>query len=106
NEIKQLIKEENTDKDLFELQTLYVFRTEMHEGLVNEGYHFCTYIPFGDEGYDYFKPRLAERPQSIILLFKNKLYDENNQIKKMPLIIAGTAVAALSTAVLLCRRKK
>src|SRR5699024_12302540 len=71
----------------------------------NEGYHFCTYIPFGDEWYGYFMRRLAERPQNINLVLKDKLYDENNQIKKKPLIIAGTAVAALSTAVLLCRRK-
>lgn len=106
NEIKQFIKEENIDKDLFEFQMLYGFRTEMHEGLANEGYHFCTYIPFGDEWYGYFMRRLAERPQNINLVLKDKLYDENNQIKKKPLIIASTAVAALSTAVLLCRRKK
>src|SRR5699024_1901085 len=70
NEIKQFIKEENIDKDLFEFQMLYGFRTEMHEGLANEGYHFCTYIPFGDEWYGYFMRRLAERPQNINLVLK------------------------------------
>src|SRR5699024_1046317 len=106
NEIKQFIKEENIDKDLFEFQMLYGIRTEIHEGIANEVYHFCKYIHFGNECYDYFILRHEEHPQNINLVLKDKLYDKNNQIKKKPLIIAGTAVAALSTAVLLCRRKK
>lgn len=105
NEIKQFVKEENIDNDLFEFQMLYGFRIDMQESLANEGYHFCTYIPFGDEWYGYFMRRLAERPQNINLIIKDKLYDENNQIKKKPLIIAGAA-AALTTALLLCRKKK
>src|SRR5699024_6543835 len=79
NEIKQCMREVAIDKDLFEFQMLYGFRTEMHDGLANEGYHFCTYIPFGDEWYGYFMRRLAERPQTINLVLKDKLYAENNQ---------------------------
>lgn len=103
NEIKAYVKSEGIDKDKFEFQMLYGFRTDMQEALANEGYNFCTYIPFGDDWYGYFMRRLAERPQNLNLIVKDKLYDENNQLKKTPLIIAGATVLVASC--LLLRKK-
>src|SRR5690625_7810368 len=73
-ELKQFVKEENIDKNNFEFQMLYGFRVDMQEALANEGYRFCTYLPFGDDWYGYFMRRLAERPQNINLIIKDKLY--------------------------------
>lgn len=102
-EIKQFIAEEGIDRNKFEFQMLYGFRTEMQEALAKEGYPFCTYIPFGHDWYGYFMRRLAERPQNVSLLIKDKLYTEDNRIKKTPLLVAGAAVAA--SVFLLCHRK-
>src|SRR5699024_3804519 len=70
NELKQFIATEGIDHNSFEFQMLYGFRTEMHEAIANEGYLFCTYIPFGDDWYGYFMRRLAERPQNLNLVVK------------------------------------
>lgn len=104
NAVKRFIDEEGISKDKFEFQMLYGFRTDMQKSLANEGYNFTTYIPFGDDWYGYFMRRLAERPQNINLVIKDKMFDENNQIKKTPLIIAGAA--ALTAGILLCRKRK
>lgn len=103
-EIKRFVEEEGIDKSKFEFQMLYGFRTEMQEELANEGYLFCTYIPFGDDWYGYFMRRLAERPQNMNLIVKDKLYTEDNQLKKTPLVIAG-ATAAAASLFILCRNK-
>lgn len=104
NELKRFIEEEKIDKENFEFQMLYGFRTELQEALANEGYLFCTYLPFGDDWYGYFMRRLAERPQNINLIIKDKLYTADNKLKKTPVIVAGASVAALT--LLLTRRKK
>lgn len=104
NELKRFVEEENIDKNNFEFQMLYGFRTDMQEALAKEGYRFCTYVPFGEDWYGYFMRRLAERPQNINLIIKDKLYDSDNRLKKTPVIV-GSAVAA-SLAYFLCRRKK
>src|SRR5690625_2783119 len=70
NKLKQFVTEEGIDKDKFEFQMLYGFRTDMQESLANEGYNFCTYVPFGHDWYGYFMRRLAERPQNINLIIK------------------------------------
>ena len=105
-EIRKFVAEENIDRNKFEFQMLYGFRNDMQESLANAGYFFCTYIPFGDDWYGYFMRRLAERPQNINLIVKDKLYDEDNQMKKKPLMIAGAATAFISALFLLLRRKK
>lgn len=67
---KQFIEEHNIDKDLVEFQMLYGFRSELAESIANEGYHFTIYVPYGDDWFGYFMRRLAERPQNLILAFK------------------------------------
>lgn len=104
NELKKFVAEEKIDKQNFEFQMLYGFRTEMQEALANEGYLFCTYLPFGDDWYGYFMRRLAERPQNINLIVKDKLYTADNKLKKTPIVVAGASVAVL--AFLLGRKTK
>src|SRR5690625_1735175 len=104
NELKRFVEEENIDKNNFEFQMLYGFRTDMQEALAKEGYLFCTYVPFGEDWYGYFMRRLAERPQNINLIIKDKLYDSDNRIKKTPVIVGSAVVASLPY--FLCRRKK
>ncbi|MFB4163804.1 proline dehydrogenase family protein [Alteribacillus sp. JSM 102045] len=70
NQTKQFVKENNIPRDLFEFQMLYGFRVDMQKQLVNEGYHFRTYVPFGNDWYGYFMRRLAERPQNVAFAFK------------------------------------
>lgn len=103
NEVKQFIIDQGIDKTKFEFQMLYGFRTEMQEALANEGYLFCTYLPFGDDWYGYFMRRLAERPQNINLVLKDKLYTSDNKLKKTPIIVAAASV--LVACLLFFRRK-
>lgn len=70
NHVKQFVKQHDISKDKFEFQMLYGFRTELQLSLANEGYNFCTYLPFGHDWYGYFMRRLAERPQNISLVTK------------------------------------
>ncbi|MBT2682231.1 proline dehydrogenase family protein [Bacillus sp. ISL-37] len=71
NEVKQFVIENDIPKDKFEFQMLYGFRTDMQLELVEEGYSFCTYVPFGHDWYGYFMRRLAERPQNLNLVLKS-----------------------------------
>ena len=102
-EVKEFVKENNIDKDKFEFQMLHGFRTDMHDGLTEEGYNFCTYIPFGDDWFGYFMRRLAERPQNINLVLKDSFFNENNTLKKGPVIVG---IAAIASIVYLTGRKK
>lgn len=104
NELKRFVEAEDIDKGNFEFQMLYGFRTDMQQSLANEGYLFCTYVPFGHDWYGYFMRRLAERPQNINLIIKDKLYTSDNKLKKKPLIIGSTIAASL--AYLIFRRRK
>jgi proline dehydrogenase len=104
-EIKQFVEQEGIDLSTFEFQMLYGFRTEMQEGLANEGYNFCTYLPFGDDWFGYFMRRLAERPQNMNLVLKDKLYTEDNQLKTAPLVAAGTATAIALLLICKCKKK-
>ncbi|WP_077325091.1 proline dehydrogenase family protein [Virgibacillus siamensis] len=98
NELKGFIQEHGINKDNFEFQMLYGFRTEMHYGLNEEGYNFCTYIPFGNDWFGYFMRRLAERPQNIKLVLKDVLYTKDNKLKKAP--IAAVTIIASAIALL------
>ncbi|TFJ94168.1 proline dehydrogenase family protein [Lentibacillus salicampi] len=93
NELKAFVQEHHIDNDTFEFQMLYGFRNDLQHKLADEGYHFCTYIPFGDDWFGYFMRRLAERPQNINLVVKDMFYTEDNKLKKGP-IVAGAAVAS------------
>jgi len=105
NELKQFVHDENIDSNNFEFQMLYGFRTDMQHSLASEGYDFCTYIPFGEDWYAYFMRRLAERPQNLQLIIKDKLYTKDDKLKKEPIIIASS-IAALGTILYACRKKR
>lgn len=76
NHIKQFIKDNDIPYDKFEFQMLYGFRTEMQQQLANEGFNFCTYVPFGQDWYGYFMRRLAERPANMNLVVK-QVFNKN-----------------------------
>ena len=78
NHIKQFIKDNNIPYDKFEFQMLYGFRTDMQQQLANEGYNFCTYVPFGQDWYGYFMRRLAERPAKYELVVKQVFNKKTN----------------------------
>ena len=88
NHVKQFVKEHNIPNDKFEFQMLYGFRTDLQLKLVQEGYNFCTYVPFGNDWYGYFMRRLAERPQNINLVTKQVFHKRTNTV-------IGIAAAAL-----------
>lgn len=88
--IKQFIKDNNIEKDNYEFQMLYGFRSELAESLAREGNHFCIYVPYGDDWFSYFMRRLAERPQNLNLMFLEIMKPE--VLKKI-----GIVAGALST---------
>lgn len=69
-EVKKFVDDHNIPRDLFEFQMLYGFRNELQLQLVEEGYRFCSYVPFGNDWYGYFMRRLAERPQNVSFAVK------------------------------------
>lgn len=70
NHVKAFVKEHQIPRDKFEFQMLYGFRNDLQLELARDGYHFCTYVPFGSDWFGYFMRRLAERPQNINLVTK------------------------------------
>lgn len=106
NEVKRFVEANNIDKSTFEFQMLYGFRVDMQESLANEGYLFCTYVPFGHDWYGYFMRRLAERPQNINLMVKDQLFTKDNKLKTAPKMVATAAISIAATAWLCSRRKK
>ncbi|RDW17330.1 proline dehydrogenase [Oceanobacillus arenosus] len=104
NELKTFIAENKIDKNKFEFQMLYGFRTEMQYELAEAGYPFCTYIPFGTDWFAYFMRRLAERPQNLNLVLKDVFYTKEDRLKRGP-IIAGAGALAISSAAIMWRRK-
>ncbi|KKE80191.1 proline dehydrogenase family protein [Oceanobacillus caeni] len=91
-ELIHFINENGVSQDRFEFQMLYGFRTELQYKLTKEGYNFCTYIPFGTDWFGYFMRRLAERPQNINLIVKDKLYTKDNRLKKQPIVTSAIIV--------------
>lgn len=96
NEVKNFVDENKIDKNKFEFQMLFGFRTEMQLELAREGFNFCTYIPFGDDWFGYFMRRLAERPQNLNLVLKDTLYTKDNTLKKGPIIAGVAAIASIA----------
>ncbi|MTW88058.1 proline dehydrogenase [Virgibacillus dakarensis] len=80
NHVKQFVKDNNIAKDKFEFQMLYGFRKDLQLQLANEGYNFCTYVPFGSDWYGYFMRRLAERPQNINLVVRQAFNKKTNTV--------------------------
>jgi len=99
NHVKAFVEEHHISKDKFEFQMLYGFRNDLQHKLANEGYHFCTYVPFGHDWYGYFMRRLAERPQNINLVAKQVFNKKTNTV-----IAVGTLAFLLGR--LSKRRKK
>lgn len=87
NHVKRFVEANHISKDKFEFQMLYGFRTELQYELANEGYQFCTYVPFGTDWYGYFMRRLAERPQNLGLVTKQVFNKKTN-------IVLGVAAGA------------
>lgn len=96
--VKQFVKTHDIPLDQFEFQMLYGFRKDLQISLANEGYRFCTYVPFGEDWYGYFMRRLAERPQNMNLMVK-QVFD-----KKTTTMI-GLATSAFILGRLTKRRK-
>ncbi|MFD1362488.1 proline dehydrogenase family protein [Lentibacillus salinarum] len=96
DELKAFVAENHLDNDQFEFQMLYGFRNDLQQKLANEGYHFCTYIPFGDDWFGYFMRRLAERPQNMNLIVKDVFYTEDNKLKKGPVVSGAAVISALA----------
>lgn len=72
-EVKKFVKEQGIEKDQFEFQMLYGFRSEMQEEIAAEGFTMRVYVPFGHDWYGYFMRRLAERPQNITFAVRGLL---------------------------------
>ncbi|MCD8914836.1 proline dehydrogenase family protein [Staphylococcus simulans] len=68
--VKQFVKDNHIDRDKFEFQMLYGFRSDLAYEIADEGYNFCIYVPYGEDWFGYFMRRLAERPQNLNLAFK------------------------------------
>lgn len=80
NHLKKFIKENNIPNEKFEFQMLYGFRNDLQLKLANEGFHFCTYVPFGSDWFGYFMRRLAERPQNMNLVIRQTFNKKTNTI--------------------------
>lgn len=78
--IKRFVEDHQIPRDKFEFQMLYGFRKDLQLKLAQEGYHFCTYVPFGQDWYGYFMRRLAERPQNVTLVTKQVFTKKTNTL--------------------------
>ncbi len=103
NHVKQFTKDNNIDKEQFEFQMLYGFRTELAEEIAKQGYNFCIYVPYGDDWFSYFMRRLAERPQNLVLAYKE--FTSPKMLKKLG-IIAGATVAVGSLLSIITKKAK
>ncbi|MGK7376894.1 proline dehydrogenase family protein [Planococcus sp. 1R117A] len=80
NHVVKFVKEHNIPNSKFEFQMLYGFRKDLQLELARKGYHFCTYVPFGNDWYGYFMRRLAERPQNLNLVAKQAFNKKTNTL--------------------------
>lgn len=91
--IKQFIKDNKIERDRYEFQMLYGFRSDLAETIAKEGNNFCIYVPYGDDWFSYFMRRLAERPQNLNLMFKEIM--KPKVLKKAGFVTLGiTAIGA------------
>lgn len=87
--IKHFVAQHNIPKEKFEFQMLYGFRKPLQQQLAKEGYHVCTYVPFGQDWYGYYMRRLAERPQNMALVTKQVFTKKTNTALA---VVAGALV--------------
>ena len=57
--MKKFVEDNNIDRDSFEFQMLFGFRTDLAYAIADDNYNFCIYVPFGDDWFGYFMRRLA-----------------------------------------------
>ncbi len=98
--IKQFIKDNNIEKNQYEFQMLYGFRTDLAEKIAGEGNNFCIYVPYGDDWFSYFMRRLAERPQNLNLMFKELMKPE---VMKKAGVVTGIVAAFGAASALVYR---
>ncbi|ATH59797.1 MULTISPECIES: proline dehydrogenase family protein [Staphylococcus] len=96
--IKQFIKDNNIEKDKYEFQMLYGFRSDLAGLLAREGNHFCIYVPYGDDWFSYFMRRLAERPQNLNLMFLELMKPEI--LKKTGFVASLLTAIGVSSALI------
>src|SRR5699024_3715111 len=96
--IKQFIKDNKIEKDQYEFQMLYGFRTDLAEKISGEGNNFCIYVPYGDDWFSYFMRRLAERPQNLNLMFKEFMKPE--VVKKSGFVASLLTAIGVSSALI------
>lgn len=104
NHVKQFVKDNNIEKDAFEFQMLYGFRSELAEEIAHQGYHFTVYVPYGNDWFGYFMRRLAERPQNLALAYQEFVSTETLKKVGLTSAIGLGALAAISDAVKFFRR--
>lgn len=68
--VKEFAQKHHINRDQFEFQMLYGFRTDMQLSLAKEGYKMRVYVPFGNDWFGYFMRRMAERPQNVAFAIK------------------------------------
>lgn len=68
--VKEFAKKHSINRNQFEFQMLYGFRTDMQLSLAKEGYKMRVYVPFGNDWFGYFMRRMAERPQNVTFALK------------------------------------
>lgn len=103
NHVKQFVRDNKIERDRFEFQMLYGFRSELAEAIAKEGYQFCIYVPYGDDWFGYFMRRLAERPQNINLAIKE--FIKPQFVKKAGLFTGSLVVTGLALKYLSKRGK-
>ncbi|WP_394239475.1 proline dehydrogenase family protein [Niallia oryzisoli] len=72
--VKKFVAEQQIPRNQFEFQMLYGFRTEMQQGLADEGYKMRVYVPYGSDWFAYYMRRLAERPQNVSFALKGLFF--------------------------------
>lgn len=68
---KEFVRKQGIPYSRFEFQMLYGICEELQLRLVQEGYRFRVYVPFGVDWFGYFMRRLAERPANVWFVLKN-----------------------------------
>jgi proline dehydrogenase len=68
--VKEFAEKHHINRNQFEFQMLYGFRTDMQLSLAKEGYKMRVYVPFGNDWFGYFMRRMAERPQNVAFALK------------------------------------